>query len=330
MMFAMNSRFVLTTTAAFLCAISSGFAADGPPDWAYGIAPDGSWAPTGGRGGRGAGPAADTSLKRLPGSTGEFTSAQISNGFGPADWFPNDHPPMPPVVANGRQPAVRACALCHYPNGKGRPENAGVSDLNVEYFIQQMNDFRHDLRIGADPRKANSKTMVDIAKAMTDEEIKASAEYFSLIKWTPWIRVVETDTVPKTRVVRGLFTALESGEKEPLGHRIMEIPENTEMSEVYRNPRAGFIAYVPVGSIRKGEALAKAGQCAMCHGTDLNGIGPVPGIAGRAATYIWREMYDFQHDTRKGLWSGMMKPAVRKLSTDDMIAVSAYVASVKP
>ena len=212
----------------------------------------------------------------------------------------------------------------------GRPENAGVSGLTVEYFIQQMNDFRHDLRISADPRKANSKTMVDIAKAMTDEEIKASAEYFSLMKWTPWIRVVETDTVPKTRVVRGLFTALESGEKEPLGHRIMEIPENTEMSEVYRNPRAGFIAYVPVGSIKKGEALAKAGQCAMCHGADLNGIGPVPGIAGRAATYIWREMYDFQHDTRKGLWSGLMKPAVRKLSTEDMIAVSAYVASVKP
>jgi cytochrome c553 len=329
MMCAMDIRFVLTATAAFLCAISSGFGADGPPDWAYGIAPDGSWAPTGGRGGRGAA-APDTSLKKLPGSTGEFTSAQISNGFGPADWFPNDHPPMPPIVANGRQPAVRACALCHYPNGKGRPENAAVNGLTVEYFIQQMNDFRHDLRISADPRKANSKTMVDIAKAMTDEEIKASAEYFSLIKWTPWIRVVETDTVPKTRVVRGLFTALESGEKEPLGHRIMEIPENTEMSEVYRNPRAGFIAYVPVGSIKKGESLAKAGQCAMCHGADFKGIGPVPGIAGRSATYIWREMYDFQHDTRKGLWSGLMKPAVDKLSTDDMIAVSAYVASVKP
>ena len=40
---------------------------------------------------------------------------------------------------------------------------------------------------------------------MTDDEIKASAEYFGSMKWTPWIKVVETATVPKTRVAGGLF-----------------------------------------------------------------------------------------------------------------------------
>src|SRR5262245_5877626 len=106
-------------------------AADGPPAWAYGLPPAGA-APAapagrgGGGGGRGAA-APDTTPKTLPGSTLSFTSAQIRDGFGPADWFPGDHPQMPEIVAKGRRPDVTACALCHLPNGKGRPENAPVS-----------------------------------------------------------------------------------------------------------------------------------------------------------------------------------------------------------
>jgi hypothetical protein len=42
---------------------------------------------------------------------------------------------MPDIVADGKQPNVWACELCHYPNGKGRAENAGVNALSVEYFI---------------------------------------------------------------------------------------------------------------------------------------------------------------------------------------------------
>ena len=74
-------------------------------------------------------PAPDTSMKQVPGSTLSFTRQQISDGFGPADWFPGDHPAMPDIVAHGKRPDARACGLCHYPNGKGRQENAGVSGL---------------------------------------------------------------------------------------------------------------------------------------------------------------------------------------------------------
>ncbi len=129
-------------------------------------------------------------MKHLPGNDLAFTRAQISNGFGPADWYPGDHPQMPAIVAKGKEPAVRACALCHYPNGKGRAENAGVSGLPVSYFIQQMMDFRNDKRKSAETRKANTKAMAVFAKDMTDDEIKQAAEYFGAIKWTtPWIKV---------------------------------------------------------------------------------------------------------------------------------------------
>ena len=317
---------------AFLITAGVSVAADGPPAWAYGTpaaAPAGT-PPAAGRGGQPAAP--DTSPKRLPGSSAEFTRAQISDGFGPADWYPGDHPQMPEIVAHGRKPDVRACALCHYPNGKGRPENAPITGYPVAYFIQQMADFKNGNRGSAEPRKGNTKIMIAIAKAMTDDEIKAAAEYFGSMKWTPWIKVVETSTVPKTRLAGGMFLALEGGEKEPLGQRIIEMPENTEATEVLRDPRAGFIAHVPPGSIKKGQALVTSatGNCGMCHGADLRGLGPVPGIAGRSPSYLVRQMYDMQQGARKGMWTDLMKNVVAKLSEEDMLNIAAYTASLTP
>src|SRR5260221_11996838 len=57
----------------------------------------------------------------LPGSDATMPRQQISDGFNAADWWPNDHPSMPPIVKNGRKPAVRPCGLCPYPNRKGKP-----------------------------------------------------------------------------------------------------------------------------------------------------------------------------------------------------------------
>src|SRR6516162_9469681 len=184
-----------------------------PPPWAYGFPAAPSATPSA----RAPAPAAtaaaaapDVTSRTVPGSAGSFTLAQIRDGFGPADWFPGDHPAMPEIVAHGRRDAqVNACALCHYPNGKGRAENAAVSGLPYSYFVQTMMDFKNDLRKSADTRKANTNRMIAFAKAMTDDEIKAAATYFGAIKWTPWIRVVEADTVPKTRIAGGLFLTLE-------------------------------------------------------------------------------------------------------------------------
>ena len=305
--------------------VSVSFAAE-LPAWAYGYPQPGAPAavpPT-----RTGQAAPDISPKKLAGSDLEFTTAQIRDGYGPADWFPGDHPKMPEVVAHGRRPDVRACALCHYPNGKGRAENAPVAGYPVAYFIQQMNDFKNGNRKSADPKKANTNAMIAIAKAMTDEEIKATAEYFGAMVWTPWIRVVEADSVPKTRISGGLFLALDGSEKEPLGARILEVPESTEQSEMYRNPRSGFVAYVPKGSVKKGEALAVS--CGACHGSDLKGLGPVPGLAGRSPSYLVRQMYDMQAGARKGLWTPLMTKVVAPLSEADMTNIAAYVASLKP
>ena len=300
------------------------------PLWAYGYAQPGSTpAP--------APPAAqdDGTPKTLAGSTGKFTLTEIRNGFGPADWHPGDHPAMPEVVARGKKDAnVRACALCHYPNGKGRAENAPVSGLPVSYFIQQMHDYRNGVRKSADPKKANTNAMIAIAKGMTEDEIKAAADYFGSMKWTPWIKVVESKTVPKTRIAGGLFISLAGNETEPLGQRIIEMPEDNAR-EALRDPRSGFVAYVPSGSIKKGEALVKTGggkttACGVCHGVDLKGLGPVPGLAGRSPSYSARQMFDMQTGARSGLWADLMKPVVAKLTEEDLVNISAYTASLAP
>src|ERR1700680_2169402 len=303
-------------------------ATDAPPAWAYGTPP--TPPPP-------AQPAPyDGSLKHLSGSTAQFTLTQIRDAFGPADWYPGDHPPMPDVVAHGRKPDVRACSLCHYPNGKGRPENAPVAGYPTTYFIQQMMDFKNGLRKSSDHKKANTNLMIGFAKSMTDDEIRQAAEYFGSMKWTPWIKVMETKMVPKTRLAGGMFLTLEGNEKEPLGDRIIETPDNAEATEMLRDCRSGFTAYVPPGSIKKGESLVTTGgggkttQCGACHGADLRGIGPVPGIAGRSPSYLVRQMYDMQHGSRNGTWTQLMKPVVAKLTDDDMLAIAAYTASRMP
>ena len=211
--------------------------------------------------------------------------------------------------------------------------------------MRQINDFRHGLRYTADPRKPNTNTMIELAKAMTDDEVKAAAEYFASMKWTPWTRVVETNLVPKTRIAGNLFIATGEARTEPIAGRIIEVPENEEQAETYRNPHSGFVAYVPVGSIKKGKDLVTTGgmrivgnkivqgkttACGTCHGLDLMGVADVPPIAGRSPSYMVRQMWDMQQGTRNGASAQLMKLVVANLTEDDMVAIAAYVSSRLP
>jgi cytochrome c553 len=283
-------------------------------------------------------PVADDGVKRsLPGTDRQFTRNEAYFDYGPGDWYPNDHPAMPDIVAHGRQnDQLRACSLCHYPNGKGKMENGHIAGLPAGYILRQLNDFKTGKRRSADPRKANTNEMIAIAKLLTDEEAKAAADYFAAIKWTPWVRVVESDTAPKVRATEnGLFLPIANGGTEPLGQRIIEMPENPDRTNTMRDPRSGFVAYVPRGSIDKGASLVTGGNgkttaCAICHGDDLNGLGNVPGIIGRTTSYTARQLYDMKAGTRNGPGAQLMKPVLAKLNDGDILAITAFLASRKP
>jgi cytochrome c553 len=271
----------------------------------------------------------------LPGSDRSYTRSDTISFFTPADWFPGDHPRMPPIVANGREQAgIWACSMCHYPNGQGRPENAGLAGLDKAYITQQMLDWKNGLRRSSDPTKTNAQLMVAYAAAITPNEIEQAAGYFSSMKWRQWIEVVETDSVPKTHVEGGVHLPLEgrAAGTEPIGKRIIEMPKDTESTEVSRNPRVGWIAYAPVGAIARGEAIVrgsgKATACTVCHGEALDGLAVVPALRGRSPSYIARQIGDFRSGARRGLWAPLMEPVAANLTADDILNVSAYLASL--
>lgn len=274
--------------------------------------------------------------RSLAGSDRTFTVAQINARYEPADWFPGDHPPMPDTVAHGKQAnGVRACAICHLPNGKGLMQNGSVSGLPRDYILQQLADFKSGRRHTADPNKANGYEMQAIARNLTDAEARAAADYFAAIPYTRWVRIVESVTVPAfTATVNGLFLREEGNARVPLGRRIIEMPEDTYQTNILRNPRSGFVAYVPVGSVKQGQERVTAAQCGACHGADLRGMTMqeviVPPIAGRSPGYIARAIYDFQQGARSGPNADLMRPFVQDLGEEESLAIAAYAASLEP
>jgi cytochrome c553 len=310
------------TVGGLLLAIFGLCGAQTAPEWAYPVNPPG-FKPR----------ADDGTPRRVEGSQATYTLTQLRDRFISPVWHPVEHPAQPEVVARGRKPDVFACGFCHRADGPGGPENANLMGLPAKYIVQQMADYKSGARRTAVPGR-NVDLMISLAKAASEAEIQAAAAYFSAIRPRAVIRVVESESVPRTYVTGWHLARIDKGELEAIGQRIIEVPEALEQFE-NRDTHARFVAYVPPGSVKKGEALAATGggktvACAGCHGRALSGAGDVPGIAGRSPTYLFRQLYEFKHGGRTGVQSQQMKPTVENLALEDMIALAAYAASLAP
>jgi cytochrome c553 len=276
-----------------------------------------------------------------PGSVKSYTLTELRDVLNPPDWYPNEHLPMPEIVAHGSRietdgPPLLPCALCHLPNGAGHVESAALAGLSASYMVQQFADFRSGARRISVGNANTIGFLRSLKKRYTDNQVLAAAQYFASLKPRPWIRVVETSVVVKSVVSPETLmrTALPTGGTEPIGDRIVELPEST-LGLLYRDSHAGFIAYVPRGTVAAGEALVmtKADgmpSCTGCHGANLTGIGDVPPIAGRPPSYMVRQLWAFQNGDRRGNSSAIMQPVTSKLTIAEMTAIAAYLASRPP
>jgi cytochrome c553 len=280
--------------------------------------------------------AEDKGPKKIPGSNRSYTQAQIDDQFNPPDWFPEEHGTLPKVVGRGIQ--AQACGSCHLMSGHGHPESATLAGLPVEYMIRQMNDFKSGVRKDPVVHEASQRAarMNNIAAGLPEDDMRKAVEWFASLKPAVWYKVIEADTVPKTWVNGGrMRLPLPNGGTEPLGNRIITLPQDPERVEL-RDPHSGFIAYVPRGSIKKGEALVTTGgngktiQCAICHGEGLKGLGDVPRLANIHPIYIVRQLFNFQTGANSSSAAALMKKVVEKLTEDDMIAIAAYAGSLQP
>ena len=268
--------------------------------------------------------------KRLPGSTKTYTEEQIDNLSNPPDWYPEEHGPAPRVVQDGRLNKGFACGSCHLSSGQGHPESSDLAGLPAEYIVRQM----ADLRSGA--RKEPIR-MAAIAQATSEEDTRQAAEWFASLKPSAaWIKLIETDTVPKTYLGPGRMRfAHPDGGREPIGNRIIMVPQDVARARL-RDPHSGFIAYAPVGSMARGEALATTGgsgrsvACDICHGEGLRGLGNVPRLAGIHPIYLVRQLYNFQTGASAGKDAELMTRVVAKLSDEDIVALAAYAAAQAP
>jgi len=199
--------------------------------------------------------------------------------------------------------------------------------------VQQMTDWRNGLRTTGEPRMGPPSFMQRIGLAATDAQARVAAEYFSSMDYKPWVRVVETDMVPRTRLAGWIHQVIEGGGTEPIGTRVVETPEDLHLTHL-RDDASSFVAYVPTGAIARGEQLAsgngKTEACAVCHGPGLRGLGPVPALAGRSPSYVARQLYDLQTGARNGAWSDLMDATVAELTTEDIVNIVAYTASLVP
>jgi cytochrome c553 len=294
------------------------------PEWAY----PGCAAAT---------PSADAHSARalsVPGSALHFTRAQIQNRSITSDWFPQEHAPLPAVLAGNPAPGKIACGYCHLPDGSGRPENAKLAGLPAAYIIAQVKALQARHRQAAKPDWVPSQLMLSSIALLADDAIATAADYFSHQSEKSFVRVVERNNVPDHAVGCFIFAAVR-GNTVPLGGTILEMPDEVERFEL-RDPHTNYVAYVPEGSIERGRLLARTGDhgrtqpCAICHGLDLKGGAsvPAPPLAGRFATYLFRQLYGFQTGARGG--DSAMQAVVARLTQADMIDLAAYAASLHP
>ena len=159
-------------------------------------------------------------------------------------------------------------------SGLGHPESADLTGYTAAYFVQQMMDFRS----GA--RQDFARRMDGFAKAMTDEEIRQAAEYFASLPRKQFNRVVEAAMVPRTFVGQGRMRFIDPKQTgmEPIGDRIITVPENENMARL-RDPRAvsGFVSYVrPAASRRERRswklAVARASPASSVTATASKGL----------------------------------------------------------
>lgn len=271
-------------------------------------------------------------LISVPGSALHVTEKVLDDPFDDADWFPEDHPPMPEVVAHGHRPQLWACGYCHLPTGTGDPAGAPLAGLPAAYIEQQLAEFRAGRRQCAVANTACGKDMPPVARVVSAADAKAAAIYFSKLRYHSRTRVVEVAMVPKTRNGSFFLVRLGSGGEEPIGMRILELPDDAAL-EGDGDWRVPITAYVPPGSLARGKRLVASGAgalaCTSCHGVRLQGAGMVPPLAGRPPTYIVRQLYDIQYGYRRGPAVASMEPEVAHLTALDRIAIAAYIASLR-
>lgn len=168
---------------------------------------------------------------------------------------------------------VVACVACHGAAGNSAiAQNPKLAGQHEAYIYKQLNNFKGPDR--------NNAIMTNIAKALTDDDMKNIAAYLDAQSIKPG--------------------AAKNKNTVELGKKIY----------------------------RGGIAEKNVPACAACHGPNGAGIpDQFPRLGGQHQEYTLAQLTSFRAGTRKN--SIQMTTIAKRLSDDEMQAVSDYVAGLK-
>lgn len=85
------------------------------------------------------------------------------------DWFPDEHPPVPPIAGTGRKGGASPCAECHLYDGHGFIGAADLAGLPAAYIVEQVKAFRSGARRSAQlPDRFDTTEMIKESRQVTD------------------------------------------------------------------------------------------------------------------------------------------------------------------
>ena len=251
------------------------------------------------------------------------------------DWFPDEHPVPPAIVAHTSDRGPTPCGECHLIAGVGYPGAADLQGLSAAYIVEQVKEFRAGRRRSAQADRLDTVEMIKVAQQVSDADLDAAAAYYAATPRRARQRVIEADTVPATKPSYfGWLDLVPGGKPEPIAGRIIEVPEDATRLFL-ADPHAMVIDYVPPGAVVRGEKLVRTGgpggqACRSCHGADLKGSGAAPPLAGQSAAYLARMLWDIKTGARSGPAVAQMQGSVAKLNEAQITDIAAYLAARAP
>ncbi len=200
-----------------------------------------------------------------------------------------------------------SCTSCHGEKGNSMtPLFPKLAAQNVGYLVQQMQAFKDGTRSDA--------TMGAMVSGLTDQDMQDIAAFYAAQTVTenalPQLDPDDLDAIDDN-------DQLTEAEKTA-ARQALKAQQDTLMAlgyDVYRN----------------GDLDNEISACIACHGPYGEGNEPAsfPALKGQHADYLIKTLTDFKTDTRSNNPDNMMHMIAKKMSEEEIKAISYYVSVMK-
>jgi len=200
-----------------------------------------------------------------------------------------------------------SCASCHGEKGNSMlPLFPKLAGQNEGYLVKQMQAFKDGSR--------NNSSMNAMVSGLSDQDIQDIAAFYSAQTVSgnaaPQVNLDDLDDIDDNN-------ELTASEKKAAKQALQD-QHNALMA-------VGYDVY------RNGDLDNEISACIACHGPYGEGNSPAsfPALQGQHADYLIKTLTDFKTDARSNNSDNMMHMIAKKMTEEEIKALSYYVSSMK-